>query len=545
MKVKNYLINLIFCLCFFAAMIMGYSLDKTGNVRFGNWWGWLLVLLLGIIASPIVTFLITKLDLGLAGREKKISKVLPFSFKYFIIRLIGLIVCYIPVWLAVWPGFFCYDAETEAYMVMTYKFSQHHPLIHELLLGETLRLGNRIFGSFNGGIALYLGVQLIVVALCFSYILTTFRRMNVPKAVCNIGWAFLALFPTVAMFALCSSKDVLFTVGVVTLSVISLEISKGIYEKNMYVIFSIGTLLLLFFRKNGLYAYPFFLLFLLVWVIKEKDVKLRKFLKNMIILGILLTIFFILTSGILAAALHAEKDEEREKLCVPMQQLARVYTEKPEVWSEDEKEILFSLFPEVILQRYNPKLADDIKFNFLEDNYKSDKKKYNKFWWDTFKKCPDIYVNSFLANTYGYWYPNTVLSGYEGYKIVDRYYGESCYFEFVTEMPGVRQSFIPWLERFYEMISLEVSFQKIPIVSWLFSIGFWMWAYAFLILYLIQSKAKDSKKMLLAFVIPFILLLINLLGPIALVRYVLFYFFGIPIFLSSWFICNKKYETES
>ena len=139
-------------------------------------------------------------------------------------------------------------------------------------------------------------------------------------------------------------------------------------------------------------------------------------------------------------------------------------------------------------------------------------------------------------NTYGYWYPNTILSGYEGYKIVEKYYGKSCYFAFVTEPPGVRHSYIPWLERFYEIISLEVSFQKIPVVAWLFSIGFWLWAYAFQIWFLAQNKSQSAHKMLLCFIIPTLLLMTNMLGPIALVRYVLFYFFGVPIFAGIWFV---------
>lgn len=547
MKVKNLAINFIFSLCFVAAMTMGYFLDKNGSVNLLSPLGICFVIVASLCLTPLVTFLIKKLDDLLAKRSTETkSEILPFSLKYFLIRFAGMVVCYSVVWLAVWPGFFCYDAETEAYMVITYKFSQHHPLLHELLLGNTLRLGNRIFGNFNAGIAIYIGAQMLIVALCFAYMLTTFRRLNVPKIACNIAWAFMGLFPTVVMFALCSSKDVLFTVGVVLLGTVILQFIKGIYEKHLYILFAAGSLLLLFFRKNGMYVYPFLLAVLLLLIVLGKETSdSRKSLIKLIIIGACCIVVYLSVTAILAKSLNAAKDESAEKLCVPMQQLARVYNERPEVWSEEEKEILYEIFPEVILKRYNPKLADDIKFNFLEDNYKSDKAKYIKFWWDTFKRCPDIYVNSFLMNTYGYWYPNTVLSGYEGYKIVDRYYGESCYFQFVTENPGVRKSFIPPIERFYEMLSLEVSFQKIPVISWLFSIGFHMWGYAFLAMFLIQTKAKDGRKMLICLLIPFLLLMINLLGPIALVRYVLFYFFGASFIICIWPVIYSNYTPNN
>lgn len=528
MKAIKILINYIFCLCFSTAMILGRTLDSAGRVDFFNVRDVVLIVVISAVMTPVVTVAINGLN---KYRSTKIEKtnVKPLSLKYFFSRLIGIIICYIPVWLAVWPGFFNYDASEEVHMVFTLRYSQHHPLVHELLLATMLKIGNKIFGNYNAGIALYLGVQMIIVSAFFAYILSTLRRLNVPKWICNLGWAFFALFPTVVMFALCSTKDVYFTVGIVLISVIMIELSRGIYEKHLYCLFVIGSLALLFFRKNGIYVYPLFLLTFFFAYRKEKSKEKQVFLRRFIVIGTVCVCVFLIGTYLLAQSLHARKDETAEKLCVPMQQLARVYSEKPEVWNDQEKEVLFSLIPESVLKNYNPKLADNIKVNFLQDNYKADKKKYIELWWNTFKRCPDIYINSFLMNTYGYWYPDTVLSGYEGYQLVDRVYGESSYFAFVTEPPGERHSYIPWLERFYEMISLEVSFQKIPIVSWLFSIGFWLWIYAFIILYIVQTRESDRMKGLLPFVMPILLLMINLLGPIALVRYVLFYFFGAPL----------------
>ena len=64
-------------------------------------------------------------------------------------------------------GFFCYDAETESYEVFTFKYSNHHPLIHQLLLGNCLRLGYRLFGNYNAGVTLYVIFQMIVMSAVF------------------------------------------------------------------------------------------------------------------------------------------------------------------------------------------------------------------------------------------------------------------------------------------------------------------------------------------------------------------------------------------
>ena len=142
---------------------------------------------------------------------------------------------------------------------------------------------------------------------------------------------------------------------------------------------------------------------------------------------------------------------------------------------------------------------------------------------------PDIYVNSFLMNTYGYWYPDTVIDGYAGKWNVDREYEESSYFAFTTEMPGVRKSLIPVLEQFYEKISLEIYQQQLPVVSMLFSVGFWHWVFLFVVMYLCAIKYK---KQAVALSVMGLVYLTMLLGPIALVRYVLYWFFSAPLFLA-------------
>lgn len=60
------------------------------------------------------------------------------------------------VLLAVYPGFFVYDAQDEFNQVAMRRFTTHHPLLHVVLLGGIVSLGNKIFASYNAGIALYM-----------------------------------------------------------------------------------------------------------------------------------------------------------------------------------------------------------------------------------------------------------------------------------------------------------------------------------------------------------------------------------------------------
>lgn len=299
------------------------------------------------------------------------------------------------------------------------------------------------------------------------------------------------------------------------------------------MLLSVSMLFILFLRNNGIYALVLFLLFF-AFVYRKTW---KKWLPTVTITFLV----FIVSSQALIFAFHAKKGPLAEMFCVPMQQLARVYIQAEDTFTEEDAEILYSLIPQVILDDYNPKLADMVKRNFLEDNFKSSPGKYISLWFRTGIKHFDIYVNSFLENTYGYWYPDTIPDGYRGIWAAGRQYEDSSYFAFGTELPGERTSFLPPLERFYEKISLEIYQQRVPVISMLFSIGFWHWVYIFAALFLLVTR---HKKQAFALSLIGLLYLTVLLGPIALVRYVLYLFFAVPLVMALLFdpvaLCGKS-----
>lgn len=63
----------------------------------------------------------------------------------------------------------------------------------------------------------------------------------------------------------------------------------------------------------------------------------------------------------------------------------------------------------------------------------------------------------------------------------------------------------------------------------LFSPGFWHWVYLFLALYLLVTRCR---RQILSLAVIGLLYLTVLLGPIALVRYVLYMFFAVPLVLA-------------
>lgn len=512
-----------FALCFTGAMAAGVQLDTAGAVDFTRWEVYVSIAVVSLTAAPILGYIMTRLQT--AGGHQKTEAPKPDRKRTFLIVWGILFLAYVPVLLASFPGFFTYDAEWTAYVVFTKKYSAHMPVVYELILGWTLRIVYALTHSYNAGIALYLLVQMAVLSACFAYMLSFLRSVGIKKRIFYAGTAFLALFPTVSMFVCCSTKEGLFSGGIVLLMTQLLELEregKDFWQhRRKKLCFLAACLLVLFYRNEGVYVLCLFFLYFAV--------RYRKTWKKWLpcILGI--CIIYIVTTFGLKAAFHFEPGPVKEMLCVPMQQLARVYKEDKSSFSEEDLETLYSLIPEVILDQYNPKLADNVKINFLEDNFKSNPKKYIDLWIKTGIEHFDVYVNSFLMNTYGYWYPNTILDGYRGIHTGDVQYADSSYFAFSTENPGVRKHFLPVLERFYEKVSLEIYQQRVPVISMLFSIGFWHWIYLFAATALLTGGHRKLAGVLLPMGMQY---LIILLGPIVLVRYVLYLFFGVPLILA-------------
>lgn len=245
---------------------------------------------------------------------------------------------------------------------------------------------------------------------------------------------------------------------------------------------------------------------------------------------------YFLISGGLTAVLHAQSTENQEILTVPIQQLTRTYKFNKEAFEAEDIETLHEILHEEALVLYNPKLSDPVKYHFQNDAYNKDKSKYIKLWLKIGLRKPIAYINAWLANSYGFWYPDTVIDVYTGNTVFTFTYKDSSYFGYEVELPGVRDSKIPWLDEAYRRLSLEIAQQKIPVVSMLFSPGFLFWYFAFVLSYVLYRK---KYQVLIPFLTVFCVWLTVILGPTYLTRYVLIFWFGLPLFTAIMFETEK------
>lgn len=521
----------VLSLLFTIAMLFGVRLDAVGNVNFKDWRLWVSLPVLTCLFTILVRKLWTFLG-GMAQRRERLAAYIKIpdapavTVRHGrILTFFFLIICWLPVLLAVYPGFFVYDAQEEYLQVASRTFTTHHPLVHVLMLGGIICAVHKVTDSYNLGIVCYMLVQMALVAGSFTYLLAYLRTKKVSKVLRFLSMIYFAFFPVIVMFTLCSAKDTIFTAALLLLLLCMLEM--GILEERFFsskanvALFFISALTMMLFRKNGIYAFVVMAPVLFVYH--------KKYLRKMGVLIIAAIVCYFLINTTLVAVFHAQNAENQEILTVPIQQLARTYKFNKEAFSEEDIAVLHEVLPEEALVLYNPKLSDPVKVRFRNSAYEADKSKFLKLWIKIGLRKPLSYINAWLVNSYGFWYPDTIIDVYSGNTVFTFTYEDSSYFGYEVEEPGVRDSKIPWLDEAYRRLSLELEQEKMPIVSMLYSPGCLFWCFAFTFSYVLYRKKYH---ILVPCVMVLLVWLTVILGPTYLPRYVLIFWFGLPLFIA-------------
>lgn len=541
MKCSKGMLRIIIVVSVFlgATFSLGYFLEAEGRIRFDNLW--LYMLWLG--ASAVLVFflfaLFCVLDRYKRTDAEKISNMdkalLNWKWMYGI-----LVVCYTITFLGVFPGFYAYDATMAHWQYYYNNITSQHPWIHTWILGYITEFSKSHLGHPNTGIAIYIYVQMLFIAGCFTYTLVTVKKHMNSRIAVVVSLIFYALFPTIHMFVLCSTKDTIFTalMLVFCVSLYEMFLDKEDYFRRkgkvgVFIFSAVGVLIL---RKNAFYAFlvftPIFLFFI------------RKYIKRAALLIGSIWLLYWIYSIPLTNAMGIIDIGPQEALSVPSQQIARVYNWNREVMTEEEVELVERFYQKELIEMYLPKLADYTKGGLKRDYFEAHLQEYIQLWLSLGCKAPNEYIDSFLVNNYGFWYPFASLDGYKGYVGMEGTVLEDAevyYFAYVTEEPGKRISLIPALDKLYYFLSTVNMHKKLPVVSLLFSPGFMFWIMVIAFAYSIYDKRFEFIPM---FLLMLLMWLTVLLGPIALVRYVLFLFFCFPLVLSALFKRSKVLNEE-
>ena len=474
---------------------------------------------------------------GKTSEPKSFRSSTPFNF-FYIWAIIFLF--WMPVFFALYPGAFVYDATEEYVEVISRQFTMHHPLLHVLALGGIVHLFEYIGAGANLGIAVYVLLQMLVMSAALSFVVRSFQMWGVTKRYAFITVLFFSIFPLFPLYAVCTAKDGLFTVfllvSIVSMgNIIRLADVKDAQPASHasapsmsdMVIFLVSSTLMMMLRNNGLYAYAATALISAMTLIISRRQKPAAFSGTTARLLILMVLSIVLSLGgtrILKLATGATDGEHQEMLTVPIQQLARTYTYSPEAFTPDEEALLKAFIPEDYLTTYSPRISDVLKSGFNNQYYESHRALFYKLWLTIGARRPLTYLNAHLGTAYGYIYPDALNNVYKGNTMNTFTYTDSSYFGFETEPPGIRDSMLPALELLIEKFSLTLFQQKCPVLSMLFAPGFLFWVFLFVLVGYVDRK---NLPMMLLVLMTFATVLF---GPTTLVRYVLILWYITPLY---------------
>ncbi|MBR4413325.1 MAG: hypothetical protein IKS60_06900 [Lachnospiraceae bacterium] len=449
-------------------------------------------------------------------------------FRYrFLFSFILLGAIYTIQFFGLYPGIFAFDAPSQYLSYLNNNMSEFHPILHTVILGSIIKAISHDPYSINHGVAVFVIIQIFQCVLAFSCIVSYLFKKARNPIIFFVAIAYLGFFPPIVWEVLSVTKDTYFLINFIFAIILSLmlldiinkpaNIPQGKGNKPI-VLITISIMLglcingMCIFRNNCIFVIPFFII-PLVFVLKKK-----KWL-----VGITATVFiitFLIYKLLFVPAYANYKPDGREMYSVPIQQLMAVYNREDGVMSDSDKEMIERLFPEEG-RVYLPYIADIPKSTVDMNYYKENKKAVNEMYFRLLKENTGIYTDAFLCLGCGFWYPGFELTLYpDGTK---GYWPVTCY------EPAVMNSQLPFVQQYHQNIEASIFSRKWSISSYLVAPGSFFWLFLTFFGYVIEKK---KFKYFPLFIFTLMYFATFLFGPVALVRYVIFLYVLLPIYLT-------------
>lgn len=509
--------GLIFSIC----MVFGRALSISGFVDYGDPEVYIKVLLLWPLFTAFMCFLLSWIggfsqgDKSLAACQQN-SRYTP-DYKFFLVLWLIIFVCWIPIFLAAYPGVYRYDAPYQTdYVVLNGRIWGHHPVLHTIYLMVTLTLGNSLFGSYESGMVIYSVSQMLILSAIYAYACYYLAKKKAPVFLQILSAAYFALVPFNGIMAVTATKDTIFAGFFLLCVLFTADLADNpkrfTSSKFEMIRYAFVLLSMCVWRNNGIYILIVFLPIIII--------ALRRYWKNLLIMSAAVLVLYAAYSGPMMSLLDVVPGNSREALSVPMQQMARAALYAEDELSEEELNNIHDLISEDYVQQYNARISDPVKNGFKTSVLFREPFKYLKTYFSVGLKCPDIYLDAFLDLSLGNWYPDMVYPDtstghqYIEYEDWTQAYENSRRSD--KQIIPARESKLPALDEWLTEYSLDVTQQNVPVFSMLISSGF-----MFFLIVAVCAVILYFKRYIRLLIPLFLLGLWGtiMLGPIALFRY--------------------------
>ena len=446
----------------------------------------------------------------LCQNERKSDK------KIFFISWGMIFLLWLPYFLRYFPGIMTLDSRVQLSYIEDMIFRNNHPFIQTWFEGGIYNLGKFLFNNTNMAMGFYTIIQMLILSAIFAYAVKFLYKHKFNSIIVVLVLFAYALLPQFALYSVTVWKDVLFggAMLIMLISVIEMTLTDKLKISNI-ILFVISAVMILFFRNNGIYIMIVCLPFFIYCFRKKIKIILP------ILIG-LFTLYFVVT-GPVYNYLKVEKPSNVESLGVPLQQVGRVIASDGKMGKE-EKEYLMTIFDFAEIKNvYAPHIVDPVKNHANRGVLATTEKQFLETWFSLFLKNPDTYVEAYLSQTLGYWYPS-VKYWTTGSLSSENTYGVHN----VNLLPNILTKIIDRVN------SLDYS---LSVLCWGIGLGF-------ILLFLsivVASIRKIDKDKYFAWYIPFVGLWITMMlaSPVfAEYRYVYGLFTSLPIIILAPYLKN-------
>lgn len=447
-----------------------------------------------------------------------------FSKHTFLGPLLFLFILGLPWLIFYFPGTLHWDALVQ----LNKSFGilpkdAHHPVLISEYMGLCIRLGKSLLHSDSLGFFLYTGPQFICQWLVFAYASHVISKRNVPVLIRWGALLYWGLHPLLPIWGFTMAKDSISYISATLLIAVLMEICSDSgnqirgYQAALFLASIAGITLS---RNEGRYIVMFTVIC---------GILLYKKYWKLFLGGALACLLLIGAEYQYMSYYQIPGGEVGEMLSIPLQQIARYLKEHYDEVTEEEAEILgkgFMVGLDQVITRYNPIVSDPVKGVFVAHPDKEYLKEFFSVWFHLLLKHPDTYIQAFINQTYGYFYPNQhnwkqTKQVYAAYSIAggDQLQNDYFHIKFFIKDESIRNI----LEQNVFLV------EKAPILGLLLSPGMYVYVLIGESIYLL---AKKKRRELLVFLPGFFVLLICLLSPVnGYLRYLLPIIAAMPITL--------------
>lgn len=430
----------------------------------------------------------------------------------FIVNCILLLLMWIPYFLRYYPGLLNYDPIYQISQSLGLsQLTNHHPIVYTGIISVFIHIGISVFNNINTGVALYSVFQMIVQALMFSAVLQYLSKKGAP-VLFKIGLLLVYMFyPVNGLFSITMQKDTLFCAFVPIYIIMTNELvcktDKFFVDKKKVLAYVLFSLLVMFMRNNGVYV--------VLLTMPAVLIALRKYWKKVLLLLITVVTSYAIIKTAIFKIYDVKNGSIGEMLSIPLQQLARVKKyHKEELDAETIKKIDSYFYYDDIDERYDSTISDPVKEILNREYFGNNKVEFIKLWGSLLVKYKKEYIESFLSNSYGYYYPEArrfvALRGIDTNDLG------------IETTPIINSKIV-------SMVAHLTDGRDAPIYSMVFSLGMVFWITVILLGYELLKKRYIK---IIVYWPMFVLWLTNLASPVFCnFRYAFAMFTCLPVFL--------------